>query len=315
MLVTDKQYYMENFLVERLDLMCDRVTKYNFDNLILIDGNEGYGKTNLGAGVCYYVSQKTGRPFGIDNIFFDADSLLKFATSTEKQIILFDEAAIALLASESFNKLQITLIKMMMIARKKNHFYVFIIPEVFSLKRYIIRRAIALLRVYSRDEITRGRFAYFTKDSKDSLYQHFRKSGDAAYAQYYNFAGSFPDILSQIVDESAYDIKKDTCIKSLGQPNANNDEILALKEENRRLKMLYASIPGITQQKLAEHAHISKRTLQRWKNTENLDLMEPEKRLRQGDTILLDGVTTHETLDEEVLDANPNKNEMEVTIK
>lgn len=280
---------MEEFLVEKLDMMSERITKHNFDNLILIDGDEGYGKTNLGAGVCYYVSYKTGIPFTIDNIFFDAEDLLKFATSTERQIIMFDEAAIALLASEHFNKLQITLIKMMMIARKKNHFYVFVIPEVFSLKRYLIRRAVGLLRVYSRDNITRGRFAYFTKDSKDDLYHHYRKTGDALYQKYYDYAGTFPDCLGKIVNEKAYDAKKDACILSLSQPNASNSELAKLKEENARLKKLYASIPGIKQEILAKNAQITTRTLRKWKNNQNFVNNEIKIGIGTAEAILVNG--------------------------
>ena len=88
------------YLAKKLDLMCKKVTKHHFDNLLIIDGDEGFGKTNLAAAVCGYVSLKTGRSLSNSNVFFLIDDLINFAVKTKKQIIWWDEAALGGLASE-----------------------------------------------------------------------------------------------------------------------------------------------------------------------------------------------------------------------
>lgn len=287
---TDKPFYMEEFLRVRLDLMCERVTKHKFDNLIIIDGPEGYGKSNLAAGVAYYAAWKTGRPWGKQPAFFILDDMLNHATSTKEQVIWWDEAALGALASESYTQVQRKLLKLLMVARKKNHFYVFVIPKFFKLKGDIVDRAQALLHVYSRDDITRGRFVYYTKEQKERLFEHWQATRDKAYTKFYDFAGSFPEALPLVMDEKAYDDDKDKAILSInGKDDTHNKQIDKLKAEIAKIKQLYASIPGKNQQELCLHAHIAKRTLQYWKKGENEEHIGQKDAPAQAQTMQIKG--------------------------
>lgn len=300
MMVTDKTYSMEPRLVEKLDLMAERVTKHKFDNLLIVDGKEGYGKSNLASGVAYYVAWKTGRPFSIDNVFFLVDDMVKFATSTKEQIIWWDEAALGGLASESYTKIQRKLLKLLMVARKKQHFYVFVIPKFFKLKGDIIDRAIGLLHTYSRDEVTRGRFAYYLNESKDKLYDYWTKSRAKAYTQFYDFTGTFGESLPLIIDENEYDKRKDAAILSINDDGREiSKEYVKLKNSYDALRIAYSTIPNTSQAFLSKHAHISIKTLGNWKRMANSKPMKEKEGNGNNKHMILNGVNPDGKVDEE----------------
>lgn len=270
---TDKNLIMNPLLVQKLDLMVERVVKHRFDNLVLVDGSEGLGKSNLTSAIGYYLAFKSGRSFSQSNVFFLIDDMVKFAVNNEKQVIWWDEAALGGLASESYNKVQTKLLKLLMIARKKQHFYIFVIPKYFKLKESIIDRAIALLHVYSHDEITRGRFAYYSKRAKEIMFQEWRRLKFNPYKKYYTFLGTFSETLPLVLDEKEYDKKKDEAIMSLGQTDSTESRVtIKLKEDLHRIKFAYASlceIKGLTQKILAERLGIPPSTLRGWLKLKN----------------------------------------------
>jgi hypothetical protein len=219
MKVTDKKYYMDDKYKSKLDLMLQRM-RGSDDNILVIDGDEGQGKTEMAIGTCYYISYNTGRSYSIDNIFFDLDKLIKFASSTKEQIIHFDEAVLGLLVTKWQDKLQQKFITLAMVARKKKHFIVLCIPKFHRLPQYLIEeRTIGLVHVYSRKNMEKGRFCYYTKKNKNELYLDWRKSKVKRYSQYRSFWGTFPIASTKIFTEEqnkAYDEKKDEAILAVG---------------------------------------------------------------------------------------------------
>jgi DNA-binding transcriptional regulator YiaG len=257
---------IDTYLAKKLDLMCEKVTKHHFDNLMIIDGDEGFGKSNLASAVCGYVSLKTGRPLTNANVFFLIDDLINFAVKTKKQIIWWDEGALGGLSSEGYTQIQIKLLKLLYIARKKQHFYVFLIPKFYKLKEAIIDRAIALLHVYSRDGVTRGRFAYFKTASMDKLFEYWYKKKEKNYHQFYNSCGSFSKCLPKVINARKYERQKDLAILSIGNTKLDlKDEALnKIKQENIKLKKQITLITNMSKAKKAKHFGISRRTLGRW---------------------------------------------------
>lgn len=261
MIVTDKKYHLETKLVEKLNIMINRCTKKKFDNLVIVDGAEGYGKSTLSVAMAYYFAYETGRSFSVDNIFFKINELMEFATKTKDQIIIWDEAAIEGLATDWQSKLQRKLIKLLMVVRKKRHFFIFNIPRFFKLNEYIIvDRAIALIHVYARRETQLGRMVYFNRKSKDSLYSEWKRNKVRAYGKYKRFGGTFPDVLAKLIDEKTYEAKKDKAIESLTEV-----EVISAKER-KLLKLQYAIylFKGMTQVQKAKHFNISKDTISDW---------------------------------------------------
>lgn len=267
MIVTDKHYYMEKRLAEKLDLLCLRCTgNRKLQNLLITDGGEGYGKTTMSVEAAYYISQVTGRKFNNSNIFFDVNQMIDFALKTEDQILIWDEAALAGLSMESYNKIQIKLIKLLMIARKKRHFYIFNIPEVFRLKEPIVSRAIGLVHVYARNEVSLGRFVYFKKKGLAKLYESWIRGRKKLYKSIYSFRGSFPDALGKIVDEELYDKEKDKAILSIS--NEHGVEQSAKEMEVKKLKVMIGKVrtPVKTRVELANQLGVSDKTLRLWMN-------------------------------------------------
>ncbi len=215
MIVTDKKYSMDKALLEKLDLICDRFDK-KLDALLIIDGDEGYGKSTISCAIAYYIAYKTGRTFNVDNVFFKPEELLQYGTTHEEEIILWDEAVLAGLAANWRSGVQQKLIQLLMMARKKKHLFIFNIPKFFKLNEYIaIDRSIALVHVYARKEKELGKFTYYTKRRKEELFNDWRRKKKRNYKGIKHLRGSFPDVLSRIIDEEAYEKKKDAAILSI----------------------------------------------------------------------------------------------------
>ena len=221
-MVTDKHYSLDKGLKTRLDRMIERSSgSKKFDNLLVIDGDEGYGKTTLAVEVAYYVAQQLKRPFSVDNVFFNVDELTEFARSNKEQLIIWDEAALGGLAAQWQSNVQKVLTQLLMVARKKKHFWIFNIPKFYKLNEYVIvDRAIGMIHVYARKETELGRFVYYSKRQKEKLYMDFKRKKQRNYKKYKTLHGTFPDVLSKLIDEDAYDKKKDEAILSIGRDEA-----------------------------------------------------------------------------------------------
>lgn len=263
MKVTTKEIPIDNNLYEILKLYRERI-KRNRDVLIICDGYEGDGKSTLMKGVCYVLSELLDREFTVENIFFNLKDMIEFATTTEKKIIMWDEAVLGGLRQQWQNKMQLKLIQLLNIARKKQHVFVFNIPRMKRLSEDLLDRAIGLLHVYSEDEIKVGTFAYYKKDSFINMYDKFKSSRKMLYRQYYDFIGRFPNYSDKypVIDEIEYERKKDKAIMSLVEEEENKTAE-KYKEEVKLLKMKIADLP-IPQRKLAKMLGVSPNTINRW---------------------------------------------------
>lgn len=260
---SEEGYHLQDCLVDKLGIMIDRMTgKKKFDNVIIIDGDEGHGKSTLAIQICGYVAAKTGRAFPRDcsRIFFDANAMTEFAKSHDDQIILWDEAALGGLTTESYNKVQVRLLQLLMVARKKRHFYIFNIPKFFRLKEQIIERAVALIHVYARNEVDLGYFTYYRKSAKAALYDEWKSSKKKVYYKYISYKGGFSDVFDLIVDEKIYDQMKDKAIMSIGTSDLKKKDY-----EYIRFRYRIASFEGVEKKELCEALQITPQLLASWK--------------------------------------------------
>jgi hypothetical protein len=234
MRVTDKQYYMDTLLREKLDLMIYRMTKLKKDNLLLIDGDEGDGKSNMMTGIGYYIAYKTERSFNMKNVFFNLDELTTYALKNKEKVIAWDEGALGGLAQEWWNKNQRKFIKLLMVARKRKHFFIICIPRFFKLNEYfVIDRSIGLVHVYMRNEIEHGRFVYYSRSQKEKLWEDWKKKRTRNYKKFYSFHGSFPATLPLILNEDEYEKKKDEAILSIDKETkefGERDKLALIRE-------------------------------------------------------------------------------------
>jgi len=279
--VTDLDYYMSSYLVDNLNFLIKR-QKVNWDNLILIDGDEGSGKSTFSWGIAYYLAWKTGKKFTVDNVFFDLDDMLHFAKDKERQVIIWDEAALGGLSSGWNSDQQKKLLQIMMISRKKGHFWIFIIPQFFRLNFYLaVDRSFLLLHVSSSDRISRGRFLFFNKTKKETLYNIYRSSRKKLYGTNFNFVDKFTKDYINLIDSEAYEKKKDDVIlKTVNETKKNNPKDKKIQFLKNLIGYLMTS-HNIGGTYLAKLTGQDRKTFGEWKihteNTPNCWRAYPEK--------------------------------------
>jgi len=218
MMVTDKNYYMDDKLIEKLNLMIKRTSgNSKLDNWVVVDGDEGFGKSTMSVCCAYYMAYKLNRPFGVEQIFFDPDKFIEYGTKTKEQVLILDESVFGGLSGDAMTKIGKKLVKFAMIIRKKRHIIFLNIPKFFKLNEYLmVDRTVALIHVYARGGIQLGRFVYFTNTQKEKLFYGYRKTKARKYKTLYSLRGSFPNALGKIIDEDAYEKKKDEAIMTFG---------------------------------------------------------------------------------------------------
>jgi len=272
MIVTDKNYFMETKLLEKLDLMIKRSSgKNKMDNWIVVDGDEGLGKSTMSVACAYYVAQKMGRDFDVSKVFFDPDTLIEYGTKTKEQVLILDESVFGGLSGDAATKLGKKLIKFSMVIRKKKHFIFLNIPKFFKLNEYLmVDRSVALIHVYARGGTQLGRFVYLSDKKKEYLFHAYRKSKKRDYKKYYTFRGSFPNVLGKILDEKEYDKKKDDAILAFGSLDEINKGNYRMECFERLSELNKEKNLGITQKKIGELFDVTRQTIANYTKKSNL---------------------------------------------
>ena len=262
--VTDKQYQMPDFLIEKMDLVDMKLSQRKLDSIFLVDGDEGFGKTGISILLAYYIAWKTGREFNLDHIFFDPIDLMNYVNSTRKQVIIWDEAALGGLASGWQNKVQQKIIQTLMTCRSRQHIIFFNCPKFYRLNKYFVMdRAEGLVHVYSEDRINAGKVTFYKKEKLEPMINFWMKKNKHPYKIFYRkeLRGNFIDAFKlDIVDEDKYDTKKD----------ANTQRMLTQYGDMQRsvklLKLQYAiyRIKELTQKQKAEYLGCGTDTISNW---------------------------------------------------
>lgn len=242
-------------LKSKIDLMIKRVQDNSEqDNLLIIEGDTGVGKSNVALQVCYEVAKETGRELNLSNVFLDSNEGLDYAKKTREKIIIFDEPVYAGLKKEWWNKTQINLIKLLYTARVKRHFLVFNIVKFSEFAPAIIERAVAMIRVYQRDPSKKERrFLYFKQKNISKLLDDWKVKRKRLYNKNKSLRGSLPPyMLDKIINKIEYDKKKEDSILNIGE-NVNE-----LKGSRQLLKLKF----GIAQ--LVRDKHIIASDIERY---------------------------------------------------
>lgn len=273
--VTDVEYYMDPAIRRKLIFLARRCTEKNFQNVLITEGKEGYGKSTCTAGQSYYMAYLMKRPL---KLFFNVDYLAEEAKHNKDEVYIWDDAAISGLTLEAYNKEIIKFIKVLLLARKKRHTYFINIQEVFRLKEPIVSRASGMTRVYSPDEVTLGKFVHYLEKPLQKLYFDWQHGKKKNYNKYVNLRGTFSNCLYDIFDENEYESLKDESILSIGNQHKHEaDEkkqfVESLKYENKMLKYALSILPeqlGITQKDLSKSIGYSHKTISNWKNYKDI---------------------------------------------
>lgn len=278
------EYYIDKNVKKKLDIMIDRVTRNNpkRDAVLIVEGAEGEGKTNTSIANAYYIKQKTGREI---HLFFRLESMVKFAQETEAKIIIWDEPALDALSTDWYKKTNQDLIRLLMVARKKRHFFIFNFTKFYKFSEYIVvDRGLGMIHMYSRHETEPGRFVYIKKKNLERLFLGWKISKKRLYKKFTTFRGNYPNVLEKYFDEmditvenimharyEDYEREKDKAILSVGKEKSETKGDVKLKREFSELKskIRLLKYPIRTQKELASQLDIHPRTIRGWVLSEN----------------------------------------------
>lgn len=214
-------------LIKNLEMVKEDVLERDYDGFLTIDGQEGSGKTTLGAQVALFLDHS----FCIDRIVFTPNQFLEAVEKASRgQAIMFDECMGYLGSRGSMSKFNRILIKVFSEMRSKNLFIILNIPSFFELDKYAaIHRSVALIHVHRR-----GAFLVYNYRKKKLLYINGKK-----YYSYQNpdadFIGNFTSYFP--FDKEAYNLKKQESIKQYDKET--NREKQLINQRNVLINYLY----------------------------------------------------------------------------
>src|SRR6056297_1151653 len=240
--VTDKKYYLDGWLKTILDFSIIR-QKHKGDNLFIIDGDEGSGKTTFSWGIGKYLAWKTGKEFSVqNNIFFDIKELMKKATTSTQEVLIWDEAALEGLSKDHMRSVQTNLIKTLMTTRSRGHFFIFLVPKIYKLNRYVTEdRCKMWFHVYSPNDLERGYFYFYEKKKKDYFLDQYYRNHKKMY-HLRNFFGRFTKDYMNIVSQDEYEQKKNDAVSRMFQDSKSTKEV-ASERRYRELKEKIVWLP------------------------------------------------------------------------
>ena len=135
----------------------------HYDAVIVIDGPEGRGKSNLAISFGMLIDPTMTGASLKDRIAYTAEDVIRgFQTLRAGQVIIFDESSRALISTETFSPEQRALVNALFLCREKGLVVILCIPDVMRLAKSVrARRSWLLVRV-----ITRGLARVFIREDR-----------------------------------------------------------------------------------------------------------------------------------------------------
>ncbi len=274
---------IEDRLIQKIDLMIDRCTQKNpkRDAVLLVEGAEGEGKTTKSVAIAYYIKWRTGREFNHKNVFFDLRKMIDVLKSTEDQIAIWDEPALQSMSKDALSTIVKDLERLLMMARKKRHFIIINVAYFNKFSEYIVwQRPLGMIHVYSRNEITPGRFVYIRKKNLEKLWYDWKIKHKRNYRKYCSkgIRGTFPDVMNpeykhnvlSDFDINYYEHEKDKAIMSIGDVKEKKSHEHK-KMIEMRYKLAISCKTSKEREEMAQKLGVSERTLRRWAEKEETD--------------------------------------------
>lgn len=191
--------------------------RLNFDGVILVDGMEGSGKTELAKQICLYSDDS----FTANDVFYSTEQFEEWIENAPKgKAGLWDEFVLGGLSSDALTEMQKILIKRFTMIRKKNLIIVLVIPYIFLLRKYFaVARTRALIHVYAKG-YDRGYFKFYNYSEKLWIYNYGYKTWLYSPKVKPSFEGKFSAWADTYLDTKLIEDKKDQAIADLGVEDA-----------------------------------------------------------------------------------------------
>lgn len=232
----NKTFLIDDGLAGNLDY-CLKNTQNNNDNVIMIDGREGSGKsTGLAFPCAWYLSGEKIRVVFTGEQFKEAYSIAEKGST-----IVFDEFVTVGMSVQAMNKVQQEIIQFMTMSRKRLVNVILVVPNYFMFGWYFTtHRSIMLLHTYQKDLLSRGDFAFYSGSRMGQMRLKLSKIR-IHNLKYANFMGKFPKYPDNMfISEEEYQKAKDEAIASLGKDTEEKPKASQgyLKKEDVALKLM-----------------------------------------------------------------------------
>lgn len=207
--------YFDKDVSLTVDAMVHR-HKIKLDNLIVVTGREGSGKSSFAMGLCWLYAKRMGIKFDVEDITFSAKEFLNRSTHRKNGIVLYDEAVQGLMSSQWQNKTQQLIVQALMMARKNGNLYVLCIPSFEYLNKYIATERCYLLFEVFMHENRRGFANTFSSKMGNQLkvlYHQCKTMKPDRIKSKWKIR--FLDHSDKVIDKEAYEAKKDKAIQEL----------------------------------------------------------------------------------------------------
>lgn len=243
--MSEQDYFIAPIVKELFTPVRKRVITKDRDYFMVIDGEEGSGKSVL----AQQLAKMLDDDFNIDKIVFTAEDFTKIIKSPKTKkgaCIVLDEAMNAANARGSLSEVNRAMQTLASEMRQKNLFVIFCIPSFFDLDKYFaLWRCRTLVHVYFTPEENR-RYLIFPKNHKKMLYLNGKKtySYKKPHSPYPPF--SFPNHYT--VDEAQYRWKKSQAFK---RRTVSNQARKWMLQRNAFAKYILATL-GIAQEDVAK---------------------------------------------------------------
>lgn len=167
---------MDGMLIQVCDIGKKRL-KNDLDFAIIVGGDVGSGKSNLGRLVARYISDEKFHPK--THIVQDADDIEKVLTNAKKgEAVLFDEASGIFASTDTMTKKTKYAQQVLDVCRQANLCLIIIAPGFHRLTYGVaVERAECFIRTYMvKGTHNRGPFAFYGRKNKEKLYQFAKKN-------------------------------------------------------------------------------------------------------------------------------------------
>lgn len=198
----ESSFYLDGKLKTQLDKIRKRIQKKDSDYVLIIDGEEGSGKSVFAMQICKYVDPT----FNTNRVYFNGNSFHEGVIASDKcKAHQFDEAFIGLSSRTALSEINHLLNSLIMQMRQKNLFVCIVLPSIFILDKYpAMFRSKALIHIYFRNG-KRGNFVVFNRRKKNQLILKGKKEFSYMYVKS-GFRGRFTD--KYVIPEQEYRDKK-----------------------------------------------------------------------------------------------------------
>jgi hypothetical protein len=225
------------------------------DLVIIIDGDEGSGKSRFAQQIGWYLSDGKLK---LENICVHPDVYEQRVFEAKKHdVVIFDEGVLGLDSAGWNNKTNRMLKKVLMTVRSRNLVHIILIPKVFDLIPYVpMNRADCLISVFMY-KLMRGFFRFYSKPKCSQLYFKGRKGRNHRVVRH-NFYGRFPK--KSLVDIEAYESKKEKELKQYFD-DLERENVTATNKKYYKALQLLKSETGWTQTEMGRRMGVDQSTI------------------------------------------------------